>query len=103
MSSIHLQNYLQKNEYLCMNRDKAKQVAKAAGIELDNADRMYTGYHKAYNMPNRAVLRVWRKDGHNYYRLESSIQAGAQPLINEDLRQYVDLLGWGGYSAERNS
>jgi hypothetical protein len=96
-------SHMNNNEYLCMNREQVKVIAKAAGIELDNADRMYAGYHKAYNMPNRAVLRVWRKGGHNYYRLESSIQNGIQPLINEDLRQYVDLLGWGGYSAERNS
>jgi hypothetical protein len=94
-------DFLHNNEYICMNRDGAKRIAKALAIKLDNAKDMFNGYCVEHNLGAGVFFRVWRKHGVNYYRIESAIHNGAQPQLNADIQQYAKLLGWGGFSAER--
>jgi len=94
-------DFLHNNEYICMNREQAKRIAKALAIKLDNAKDMRSGYSKSYDLGAGVVFNVWRSGGYNYYRIESAIHNGIQPELNKDIQQYARMLGWGGFSVER--
>lgn len=89
---------LNKNEYICIGRDDAKRIAKELAINLVNVKDMRSGYHVEHNLGAGVVFRIWRKNGYNFYRIESAIHNGPQPLLNADIQQYAKLLGWNNFA-----